>query len=220
KLRERAGGADLSTVNHYELLSDLVVVPKWPFAQLGKPRDDWIVENGHYAVFGENWPIKEGLTSLAELEGHQLYPADPSVGRRPALRFILRSMLVRYSHLLDALLAPPPTAPSTGASEWEQQTEWINILAQNVMAAANDMRPVQARGKKLMMRQQLELRNEETKAIHAQCDTLEAKMADMRAEIQRLPHASTGSSRKPVIFQGGGGDKILDEDDSRWAEEI
>ncbi|KZT08194.1 uncharacterized protein LAESUDRAFT_724208 [Laetiporus sulphureus 93-53] len=220
-LRERAGSVDLSTVNQYELLSGQMDVPEWPLVQLEKPRVDWIVEDGHYTVFGENWPIKEGIPSLAELGGHQLYPADPSVDRRPALRSILRSMLVTYSHLLDALLAPPPTAPSTGPPEWEQQTEWINVLAQNVMAAANDLRPVQARGNlELMMRRQLELRKEETKAIHAKCDTLEAKLADMRAEIQRLPHASRGSSRKPVMFQAGGGDKISNEDVLRWAEEI
>lgn len=76
-------------------------------------------------------------------------------------------MLVTYSKLLDAILAPPPTNSSQIEAEWKQHLEWINILAQNIMAAANDLRPVQARGNlELMMRRQLELRREETKAIH------------------------------------------------------
>ena len=77
-------------------------------------------------------------------------------------------MLVSYSKLLNAVLAPPPTTTSQFEPEWKQHLEWINILAQNIMAAANDLRPVQARGNlELMMRRQLELRREETKAVHA-----------------------------------------------------
>ena len=76
-------------------------------------------------------------------------------------------MLVTYSQLLDSLLAPPPTASATAPPEWQKQVEWITVLAQNIMAAANDLRPVQARGNlELMMQRQLELRKEETKAIH------------------------------------------------------
>jgi hypothetical protein len=68
--------------------------------------------------------------------------------RRLALLSILKSMLVTYSSFLGALLAPPPppSAASSGAPpEWHRQVEWITILAQNVMAAANDLRPVQVR---------------------------------------------------------------------------
>jgi mediator of RNA polymerase II transcription subunit 7 len=40
-------------------------------------------------------------------------------------------------------------------------------MAQNIMAAANDLRPVQAQGNlELMMRRQLQLRNEETRLLH------------------------------------------------------
>jgi mediator of RNA polymerase II transcription subunit 7 len=64
--------------------------------------------------------------------------------RRLALLSILKSMLVTYSSFLGALLAPPPIT-SSAPPEWHRQVEWITILAQNVMAAANDLRPVQVR---------------------------------------------------------------------------
>ncbi len=176
-LKERVDeDGDPAQVNQYEVLSDQLDVPEWPLVQLKKPRVDWILEEGHYTVFGDTWfvrisslgahryqakaeQVKETIPSLAELGGHQLYPADPSVGslcliilgprahtatdRRPALLTILKSMLVTYSHLLNALLAPPPTATANAPPDWQRHLEWITVMAQNVMAAANDMRPVQ-----------------------------------------------------------------------------
>ncbi|KAI0649935.1 MED7 protein-domain-containing protein [Trametes meyenii] len=201
-LRERAGpDADLYALNQYEVLSDQTDVPDWPLAQLEKPRADWILEEGHYTVFGDTWFIKEKIPSLAELGGHQLYPSDPSVDRRPALRAILRSILVTYSKLLSALLLPPPTSSSAEVEpEWKRHLEWINVLAQNIMAAANDLRPVQARGNlELMMRRQLELRKEETKQIHTKCDALEAQLAELRLASQGGALLAGPSVARPVL---------------------
>ena len=102
--------------------------------------------------------------------------------RRPALRSVLHSLLVTYSSLLASLLAPPPISEDT-PPEWRRHVEWITVLSQNLMAAANDLRPVQAwffeilwkpwpdfcqaRGNlESMMRRQLELRRQETKNLH------------------------------------------------------
>ena len=90
-----------------------------------------------------------------------MYPADPTIGmlhvqhdlfldpesfssadRRPALRSVLRSLLVTYSSLTGSLLAPPPLSPEV-PPDWQRHVEWINVLSQNLMAAANDLRPVQ-----------------------------------------------------------------------------
>ncbi len=55
-LRERVGqDADLGTVNQYDVLSDQQEVPDWSLAQLERPRVDWILEDGHYTVFGDTW---------------------------------------------------------------------------------------------------------------------------------------------------------------------
>ncbi|KAI0335806.1 hypothetical protein GY45DRAFT_704555 [Cubamyces sp. BRFM 1775] len=231
-LRERLGqDADLYAINQYEVLSDQTDLPDWPLAQLEKPRVDWILEEGHYTVFGDTWFIKEKIPSLAELGGHQLYPADPSVDRRPALRSVLRSILVTYSKLLSALLLPPPTASSAHVEpEWKRHLEWINVLAQNIMAAANDLRPVQARGNlELMMRRQLELRREETKTIHSKCDALEAQLAELRlasqgvaaqpgttAPPQQAPPVLPPAKNAPVQSSSG----VSIHDVLSWAEEV
>ena len=58
-LSERAEpeGIDLSNVNQRAILSDQSDIPEWPLAQLEKPRVDWILEEGHYTVFGDTWQV-------------------------------------------------------------------------------------------------------------------------------------------------------------------
>ena len=83
-------------------------------------------------------------------------------------------MLVTYSHLLKSILFSPPSVDSSQSDqedqnrpEWSRHVEWLTVLAQNIMSAANDLRPVQARyNLEGMMRRQLELRKEETRALH------------------------------------------------------
>ncbi|KDR85395.1 hypothetical protein GALMADRAFT_51913 [Galerina marginata CBS 339.88] len=187
-LKERA--PDDPSPNQHEVLNDQNDVPDWPLVQLEKPRVDWILEepDAYYDVYGDRWFVKEKIPSLAELGGNQLYPTDPTIGkdRRPALRSVLRSLLVTYSSLTGSLLAPPPVSPEI-PPEWQRHVEWINVLSQNLMAAANDLRPVQARGNlEAMMRRQLELRKEETKNLHEKCDILGARLGELRGSIQKV----------------------------------
>ncbi|KAH0838154.1 mediator complex, subunit Med7 [Lanmaoa asiatica] len=237
-LRERVKDqdVDISTVNQHNILSDQTDIPSWPLTQLEKPRVDWILEEGHYNVFGDTWFVKETIPSLAELGGHQLYPADPSTGeseaqhhipraliiisldRRPALLSILRSLLVTYSNLTGAILAPPPPPHSTAPPEWQRHVEWITVLAQNLMAAANDLRPVQARGNlESMMQRQLELRREETVSIHTKCDELEARLLELRATVLDAASHHTASDASQ---QGQCTPPVVTiEDVLRWAEQ-
>ncbi|KAG2369527.1 mediator complex, subunit Med7 [Suillus spraguei] len=199
-LKERVGNqnADLGIVDQHALLSDQTDVPTWSLAQLEKPRVDWVLEEGQYNVFGDTWFVKETIPSLAELGGRQLYPPDPSTDQRPVLLAVLRSILVTYSNLTDAILVPPPPPSSSAQPEWQRQLEWITILAQNLMAAANDLRPVQARGNlELMMQRQLELRREETKNIHSQCDALEARLLELRSSAEEMAGPDLKSTAKP-----------------------
>ena len=142
----------------------------------------------------------------------ELTVRDTHTDRRPALLSILRTLLVSYSTLTKSLLAPPP--PTDVPPEWRQHVEWITVMAQNIMAAANDLRPVQARcNLELMMKRQLDLRREETRLLHEygrclaeltprltfccprKCDAMEAKLAALRqvtaAKVQSTQITST-----------------------------
>ncbi|KAF9527755.1 MED7 protein-domain-containing protein [Crepidotus variabilis] len=201
-LKERAG--DEQEPSQHTVLNDQHDLPDWPLIQLEKPRVDWILDekDAYYEVFGDRWFVKDKIPSLEELGGHQLYPSDPSIDRRPALQAVLRSVLVTYSSLMGSLLAPPPINPEI-PPDWQHHVEWINVLSQNLMAAANDLRPIQAREHlETMMKRQLQLRREETRMIHEKCDSLSTKLAELRASIQASltePELkSTGPSKSRV----------------------
>ncbi|EIN14037.1 hypothetical protein PUNSTDRAFT_117642 [Punctularia strigosozonata HHB-11173 SS5] len=202
-LRERVGEADLNQINQQEVLGDQDGVPEWPLAQLEPPRVDWILQEGVYEVFGDTWKVNEKIPSLGELGGNQLYPEDPAADRRPALLSILESTLVTYSALVKSLVAPPPPPGSDVPPEWQRHIEWITVLAQNMIAATNDLRPVQARANlELMMRRQLELRKEETAAIHAKCQELEAKLAAFCNMSPDLSATSATDVRHTEVVNG------------------
>ncbi|KAI9461170.1 MED7 protein-domain-containing protein [Russula earlei] len=227
-LRERAEGRNALEPRQNEILSDQTDVPEWPLTLLEKPRADWIHEEGYYNVFGDTWFLKETIPSLGEQGGHQLLPEDVAADRRPALLSILKSMLVTYSSFLGAMLAPPSSVPSSAPPEWQRQVEWITVLAQNIMAAANDLRPVQARASlELMMKRQLELRREETITIHARCDSLEAQLAQLR-DMAKQSSAGPPSDESEQTGERAPGPSIEKspfpllpvEEVVRWAEEL
>lgn len=87
------------------------------------------------------------------------------------------------------------------------------------MAAANDLRPVQARGNlERMMERQLEIRREETKAIHTKCDELEKELKDLRTaalEMATAPSAASALRRDQVSRE-----VVTNEDMLRWAEAV
>jgi mediator of RNA polymerase II transcription subunit 7 len=57
-LKERTSDADHATQNEHDILSDQTDLPSWSLAQLEKPRVDWIIEDGHYNVFGDTWFVR------------------------------------------------------------------------------------------------------------------------------------------------------------------
>ncbi|THV07586.1 hypothetical protein K435DRAFT_848003 [Dendrothele bispora CBS 962.96] len=231
-LKERAPqDVDIALVNQSELLSDQKDVPDWPLTQLEKPRVDWILEEPepYYDVFGDRWFVKDRIPSLEEAGSLQLYPSEPHIDRRPHLQSILRSMLVTYSHLTSSLLAPPPTTSSHHDTqpEWQQHVEWITILGQNLMAAANELRPARS-NLETMMKKQLQFRREETAAVHSKCDALEAKLQEIRASVDVMINEkqsiSTRESKtvnhQPQPETSSSQAMLTEEDMLRWAEEI
>ncbi|KAG2023021.1 hypothetical protein CC2G_000726 [Coprinopsis cinerea AmutBmut pab1-1] len=217
-LKERAPDHQDHPVNQHQLLSDQKDVPEWDLGLLEKPRVDWILDepDAHYNVFGERWPVKEKHPSLAEAGITQLYSSDPSVDRRPALVSVLKSLLVTYSNLISSLLDPPPLE---GAPEWNRHMAWLKTLSLNLLAAANDLRPMQARcSLELMMQRQLELRREETRNIHDKCDALEAKLKELRATpLQSSQDITKASVSGPSEIKGK---KLTKQDVVAWVEQV
>jgi len=206
-LRSRLSGQPtdepISLDDQRSALQDQKEVPEWPLTQLEKPRVDWILEEGSYTVFGDTWFVKEKIPPLEESGVLQLYPSDPSVDRRPALHSILRSLLAGYLDLLSSTTAPPPVGSNPAEPEWVRLIEWMNLAGQNMLAAANDLRPVQARvSLEIMMRRQLELRRAETQAIHGKCDALETQLAELKARasavLEKRPPFSRQASEQDV----------------------
>ncbi|OCB90499.1 hypothetical protein A7U60_g2292 [Sanghuangporus baumii] len=204
-------------VDQNEVLKDQKDVPDWPLAQLEKPRVDWILEEGHYNVFGDTWFVKEKIPSLGELGGQQLYPDDPTIDRRPALLSILRSMLVTYSRLLKSLLSPPPGPTSTERPEWQTHVEWLAVMSQNIMSAANDLRPVQARfNLEMMMTRQLELRREEAAALHKKCDDLQSRLQELKQATSNMVKVNDHGEESSQLDENSHPPNM--EDVLRWAE--
>ena len=63
--------------------------------------------------------------------------------RRPALQSVLRSLLQTYSSFLSSILLPPPSQVNSTQPDWQRLVEWMRVMGQNIMGAANDLRPVQ-----------------------------------------------------------------------------
>lgn len=63
---------------------------------------------------------------------------------RPALRKLLRTILVTYNELLGALLIPPSHDTALQQSpEFIQHIDWLRLSVTNMIAAINELRPVQ-----------------------------------------------------------------------------
>ncbi|KAF8913051.1 hypothetical protein CPB84DRAFT_1760234 [Gymnopilus junonius] len=124
---------------------------------------------------------------------------------------------------MGSLLSPPPTSPEV-PPEWQRHVEWINVLSQNLMAAANDLRPVQARGNlETMMRRQLELRREETSNLHEKCDALSTRLGELRTSVQKMLTGSQllqDASRTTTTLGQNAVSEVGQSDVLKWAEEV
>ncbi|KIM88575.1 hypothetical protein PILCRDRAFT_813530 [Piloderma croceum F 1598] len=76
------------------------------------------------------------------------------------------------------------------------------------------------------MKRQLELRREETQALHTKCDALESKLAELQAAVQYQNvkgEAEPARSSSSMQVTEGAHDEASNttlEDVLRWAEEI
>lgn len=78
----------------------------------------------------------------------------PCTDRKTSLQSLLRTLLISYTQLLDALLTPPPSLahPQPPRADVERLTEHMQLVAVNMHYLVNELRPVQVRGSSLVRR--------------------------------------------------------------------
>ena len=64
---------DAALVQQRMLLDDQKDVPEWSLLQLERPRVDWIVEDGHYNVYGDSWIVSTFRFMDAYSQGSPTY---------------------------------------------------------------------------------------------------------------------------------------------------
>lgn len=77
-LKQRTSESADSDLDQQQVLSDQPDVPEWPLTQLEKPRVDWILEEGHYTIFGDVWNVRTCHADIMEL----LLESDSFVAER------------------------------------------------------------------------------------------------------------------------------------------
>ncbi|BGP27531.1 mediator of RNA polymerase II transcription subunit 7 [Rhodotorula toruloides] len=181
-------------------------------SEMEPPNVDWIVQEGNYSVFGETWPVDEKVPTLEEMGVQEMF--DRTADRKQSLQTLLRALLLTYTQLLDALLAPPPSLAHPlpplpdgrpAPTDSERLSEHMRLIAINMHYLVNELRPVQARETlKAMMRAQIDLRRAKTAAIKQKCVEIQTTLASLRTsisnastpadELEKSAAASTGNS--------------------------
>ncbi|KAB5589272.1 hypothetical protein CTheo_7289 [Ceratobasidium theobromae] len=212
----------------HHLLADARDVPDWDLLELQPPRVDWIVEEGGYSTFGDQWTIPERQPTVAEIGMTPLYPADPNVDRQPYLRQLLHTLLHNHFEMLGALLEAPPIPTQENPEPtptWLRLTEWTEIAGVNMIMAVNDLRTLQARATlEGMMETQLQNRRDDTRVINERCDAIEAMLEGLKNQSLEFKSLLKGESSSappnPNTKASAGVPTVSQADLMAWAGEV
>ncbi|KAH7340527.1 MED7 protein-domain-containing protein [Rhizoctonia solani] len=213
----------------HNLLSDARDVPDWDLLELQPPRVDWIVEEGGYSTFGDQWAIPERQPTVEEIGMRQLYPTDPNVDRRPYLQQLLHTLLHNHFEMLGALLEAPPIptqADPEPTPAWLRLTEWTEIAGVNMIMAVNDLRALQARATlEGMMETQVRNRRDDARAINERCDVIETMLERLKNQSLEYKTLLEGESdaalvQKQSTKQSTDVPIVSQNDLMAWAEEV
>lgn len=112
------------------------------------PNVDWIVQDGSYTVFGETWPVEELTPRLHEMGVPEMFDPTDAADRLESLQSLLRTLILTYLQLVDALLTPPPSLAQPEPAlptDPERLTEHMRLICINMHYLVNELRPVQVR---------------------------------------------------------------------------
>ncbi|KAH8920963.1 hypothetical protein BT69DRAFT_1351976 [Atractiella rhizophila] len=157
----------------------------FPLHELQPPKQEWIVEEGAWEVFGERWPIKTQEETLESMGVPQLFQRKEGTDRRIILRSLLNTLLRTWNELLSSILAGPGLPPTTDVptiNSSDRELEHLRIVAINMHQLLNELRPAQAeRQLEEMMRSQIASRRTRIKE-------LKQRRLVIEAELERLEH--------------------------------
>ncbi|OXG11211.1 hypothetical protein C366_06250 [Cryptococcus neoformans Tu401-1] len=160
--------------------------------KLGKPRADWINEDGRWMCFGtmytvsiSNFVLCDNYTVLiSTLKTEPVIPTAQSIGLLPfidpaaepqeSLPPLLHSFLHTLLLLLDTLTmtarTPNELAAAGWASEGDQYIQHLTNLSANMMVASNQLRSAQSEATLvLLMEKELEERKKQTEKLRSKC---------------------------------------------------
>ncbi|WWD17648.1 hypothetical protein CI109_102089 [Kwoniella shandongensis] len=162
---------------------------------LGRPRNDWVEEDGRWMCFGSMYTTEPTIPTAQSL-GLPL-PLDPEMEPQQSLPKLLHSFLHTVLLLLDTLTNTARTPNELLMAGWgdegDQYVQHLSNLAAHMMVASNQLRGVQSEATLLLMMEK------ELAERRAQTDRLRAKCREIASGIKALKGNDVGPTAGVVV---------------------
>ncbi|KAL0241957.1 hypothetical protein I308_106131 [Cryptococcus tetragattii IND107] len=139
---------------------------------LGRPRADWVTEDGRWMCFGTMYTT-EPVIPTAQSIGLPPFvdpAAEPQESLPPLLHSFLHTLLLLLDTLTMTARTPNELAAAGWASEGDQYIQHLTNLSANMMVASNQLRSAQSEATLvLLMEKELEERRKQTEKLRSKC---------------------------------------------------
>ncbi|KAE8542837.1 hypothetical protein D1P53_000900 [Cryptococcus gattii VGV] len=139
---------------------------------LGRPRADWVIEDGRWMCFGTMYTT-EPVIPTAQSIGLPPFvdpTAEPQESLPPLLHSFLHTLLLLLDTLTMTARTPNELAAAGWASEGDQYIQHLTNLSANMMVASNQLRSAQSEATLvLLMEKELEERRKQTEKLRSKC---------------------------------------------------
>ncbi|KGB78999.1 hypothetical protein I307_02801 [Cryptococcus deuterogattii 99/473] len=139
---------------------------------LGRPRADWVIEDGRWMCFGTMYTT-EPVIPTAQSIGLPPFvdpAAEPQESLPPLLHSFLHTLLLLLDTLTMTARTPNELAAAGWASEGDQYIQHLTNLSANMMVASNQLRSAQSEATLvLLMEKELEERRKQTEKLRSKC---------------------------------------------------